>query len=483
MSTDATPMFNELDVSKPDPTTVLELVAATVPLPPATAAALRLVCRATKRAVDHAATKLSIPWAIVHQLSLEGDLLTSGLTSLIFKKDPNAAQLYEPGLGKRAVIIAQKSVTHLETLHLGSGHLREDHVQGDAHGEVLALIGAQQWPKLRSLAVMSTKGIFETHIGLDTMPLLAELTLSGALGSGDVAAMCHASHLSATLEVLDLRWVCIDASAARQALGDLLKDLPRLRCIALNAASFDNLECLGGAGMPKLESLRLDHVHPHYSLLPIATPPRHCLTSLTLSGIGADHENFWSNGSTLFPALRDLDFCFLESPDWSFMHHIDLPELRTLRFRTSFLNDAAVADIAAGLNRLKMLESLELDVGEEVFILQICSRLSLPWHTQIFCVCQDNVLNALIGNADNIPLLEEVYLQCGHISSAGFSALAEAGHRGAWLRLKAFGAAVFKMTGGKGAACCRNLLRSAWPGLTIQIGREMITAQIVPAPE
>lgn len=210
----------------------LALVAATVPLPPATAAALRLVCRATKLAVDHATKVVSLSLGAAEELLAVGNPLTSGLTSLRCARGKTEEFCSISGF-YNACLMAFKNSQTLEDLLL-CPYLAVN-CPSDAC-VALGMLGAKGWPKLRSMEIFCIPRIFDRYIMLNTAPFLIEMRLTGRLGPRDIAALAAAEGLAARLEVLQLG-VCDSEEHVIEyfaLLKGLLLATPRLRRLAMS---------------------------------------------------------------------------------------------------------------------------------------------------------------------------------------------------------------------------------------------------------
>jgi hypothetical protein len=473
----------------PDPVDILALVAAIVPLPTPTAAALRLVCRATKLAVDHATTELSIPWDDVLQIPIQSTPLMSGLTSVTFTDDLGYDGIY---LINACSIVCYSSET-LETLHMHPGSSIVDRGGDEALAildgeEALAILGGRQWPSLRALTLFSIQKTFPIHINLNSMPGLTKLMLSGELHPNDVIAMKAANHLSSMIEELELPAIDIIESyiGFESALTDFFSALPRLRRLTLDAFC-NHLEFLNAADLPALEYFKL-HKLDDLSLDPISSVPRLRLHTLIIKGVAVDPAGLIASGPETFPALLRLTLNIVQC-DWSCILDSSMTTLTSLIFSVWLWPAAAPADLAAGLSRLPLLENLELypldivsnivEYPHELFQSELTSNLILPNIRRLVfgygCRPGGIALGGLIQSAANTPLLDEIEMLGGCLNVEDYADLADAGRAGRWPNLRFIGESHFVGDPNHpelDETHCKNLLHEVWPQLELLIGDE-----------
>lgn len=139
----------------------LALVPLNVALPPATAAALRLVCKATKEAVDQSVTELRLTLREGQTIYDTGSELTKGLTGLSLCaeewKDDSSIHLQVLDVG----IIALRNSQTLLTLEMLHGVDHRTPAGAAATSAVAVLLRSNNWPKLHHL---SYKGQLIWHI-------------------------------------------------------------------------------------------------------------------------------------------------------------------------------------------------------------------------------------------------------------------------------------------------------------------------------
>lgn len=470
-----------------DPAAVLALVAANVPLPTETQAALRLTCRATKLAVDDGVKELVLGVEAATGIRAVENPLTAGLTCLRLEL---SLQDFDVPSVENALTIASINAPHIEKLELDDVLAARD---VDAARVVLGALGAATWPSLRSLSISCLPGTFDTYIDINKMPKLTELHLYTFLCSTDIDAL-HArngKHFPSTLEVLTLEAYAGDENENKEyfvAVGEMLETMSPLRRLELDISECQDLSFLSAAEMPSLEYLDLPIVNENVCMRPIIYTPRPRLRTLSLmcrEPSTAYLKALASNLAVTFPALESFEFAFFDS-EWDFLHELKHPVLKELALTGRLLEVEDVEAVGAALARLPALESLEIcpfgpdmtakmPIDEDDAFQILLSGPPLPRLRRLTMGgCwkdNDDSLWAFILNYHKVPNLEDIHL-IGCISPLGFADLAEAGRQGRWPRLKKF--EIYKLVAEDGSAgydhedFCRSLLQEVWPDLAVE---------------
>lgn len=258
----------------------LALVAATVPLPKPTAAALRLVCQATKMAVDTEFKTIHLFLDSAEGLRAVANPLTSGLQVLTFhgfNEVPSETGIFN------ACLMALNSCSDIQVLHLLPNLSFK---QKSTARVALGLLGTQKWPKLLQLIIPSIPSIFTDCIKVDLMPALQRLGLGGSLSWRDVAALRSGTHFRSTIEVLDFAGSVADTDLDLfdKEINGLLQGAPQMRKLTLDIDGYLDVDFLVDAELPNVELLQLSEVDIGLCLHRITRVARPRLHTLTLRG-------------------------------------------------------------------------------------------------------------------------------------------------------------------------------------------------------
>jgi hypothetical protein len=309
--------------SQPSATEALALVIGNVYLSKPTSAALRLVCKTTRLTIDGEITTLVLKADAAKKLRAMGSPLASGLNSLRFH-----------GAGfdclsmLNASLIAVRNVKSLEVFAFSPDQWN---ITDRQRGDVLAMLGACDWPKLRSLTVYALPNIFTKFIDIDMMPEMTKLRLYGKVTGADVTALSRSQFFpSHRVEVFSfLSYTCFtgDLDPVTNGLGVLLCS-SRLRRLSVSVVKFKSIDFLPTAYLPYLNYLSIAHINNGVSLAPITAIPRSRLQILDLQGSGpqgvspADMLSLVRPGS--LPVLKELNLNNCKCGDWSWLREMHI---------------------------------------------------------------------------------------------------------------------------------------------------------------
>lgn len=472
-------------------TEALELVATNVPLPKPTAAALRLVCRSTRRAVDESVKSLSLNAAAAEALRPLGTPLTADLTALsLFDLNSEFS-----GVGvTNGTMIAVHNAKHMEALNMP---IVLDHRVERA---VPVMLGAVDWPRLRFLTLSCFPGVCDGFISIDYMPRLTKLHLYGGLDTSDLNALRQGRWFPAAAESLTLRaWIPPEeATRFFEALAQLLQITPRLQSLALEVENCQDFGFLAAATLPALNSLVLDEIPDDGDLEPLKDMNSPNLRTLELNGGRVSSEGLAAlvgGVQRAFPALETLKMT-LKFASWEFMREMSHQRLNHLEITCGLPDVGGIEAVASGLSRLTALEHLELIPGDDsaLDIIPVHEDVAMktllsgpPLHrlrrleTGGAWMDADSSVCELADASDKLPALEELILWSGHITSFGFIQLAEAGCRGRMPRLKLLQISEIEgdyesdeemgtHEGYVDPDFCRWAVQRSWPGLEVKVG-------------
>lgn len=434
---------------------VLPLVMATVPLSKYTKTTLRCVCRGTKLAVDQLVLKMTVPLERMQYLRLNGNTLTSGLTSLV-----TTDSLYSSGSASAYLKSANLAISNsqtLENLNLVIYSDKEEQINGgasvDRHAAMRLLGSCPEWPRLRSLTLWGGYN-FQKYINIDSMPNLIELYLEGdGPRAEDVAALTRSARFVSNVETLKLRaWN--NSVSFTDDLGTLLKDATRLRHLDVKDRHHRGLGFLVGPELPNLEDLKLsfEDFPEEFSLFPIVSVCRPRLRTLSVRGLARRKAGPASllplkEGAPLpLPALENLILYGFNFSNLGVVLEAGPVGLKTLELCP--LQRPHVAGLAAVIARLPALEGLVIvssggfeDRNTAAAAMRtLLSGAPMPRLRQLDTDWPDSdaSLRCLIEFADKVPNLEKIAMRRGWISLAGVSELAAAGRQGRWPGLNHF---------------------------------------------
>jgi hypothetical protein len=236
--------------SAPDPATVLALVATTIELDDDADKALRLVCRATRRAVDEAIAF----WRVTEKkLKLWADLnLTTPITPFTsgFVGITCTIGAWEDTMDLsfqmiNFLIIATHNSQSLESLVLRWRPILASTQGAKVARTAAAMLGAREWPKLKDLTITiapSTLSAVFNHYSTPSFTALRKLSVPSKLSVDDIATLSRLEHLCSKLEDLCLGKCFVSGeSACYDHMERLLKNLPSVRFMDITLLALPRL--------------------------------------------------------------------------------------------------------------------------------------------------------------------------------------------------------------------------------------------------